>query len=85
MRRQLLSMDSKSIQPGSSCNADWSLSGRLAYEYLYREPQEIQLAIANDTISMRRTGADRKHQLFQQHQILRKFSSLDFPHNLTAR
>lgn len=95
MRRHLLAMDSKSIKPGSSCNSELSLSMRLAYEYLYLNPQEIKLAIGNDTILFQRgsakgvsqniqVGARQNYQLVTKHQVLHKFSAQDFNRYLTT-
>lgn len=51
-RRHLLSMDSKSIDPGARCNSAWALSGLLAYNYLYLDRQNIELRIINDSIEL---------------------------------
>jgi CHASE2 domain-containing sensor protein len=82
MRRHLLSMDAKSIKPGSSCNSDFSLSWRLAYEYLYLEPQAIELAIDDDKITFQ-SNATKAHRSPTKHQVLRK-SAPDFQTYLTA-
>jgi CHASE2 domain-containing sensor protein len=79
MRRHLLSMDTKSIKSGSSCNSDFALSTLLAYEYLYLDPQEIKLAINDDdTIEIRKqlpSSNPQNSQLPTKHKILRKLSA----------
>lgn len=79
MRRHLLSMDTKLIKSGSSCNSDLALSMLLAYEYLYLDPQEIKLAIGDDdTIEIRKqlpSSNPQNSQLPTKHQFLRKLSA----------
>lgn len=79
MRRHLLSMDTKSIKSGSSCNSDFAFSTLLAYEYLYLDPQEIKLAINDDdTIEISKqinSSKSQNSQLPTKHQFLRKLSA----------
>jgi CHASE2 domain-containing sensor protein len=73
-RRHLLATNSE--QPGASCNSPWALSTRLAYEYLYLDPQEIQLHIDDHAIQIAKNvkvGNREKHQLYK-HSVLSKFS-----------
>ncbi|WP_295613664.1 CHASE2 domain-containing protein [Chamaesiphon sp. GL140_3_metabinner_50] len=91
LRRQLLSMDTKSIKPGASCNSDLSLSMMLAYEYLYLDPQQITLRIGDDTMWQQKTAnknVTNSHissLSYSKHLFLRKVSIADFPKYLTAR
>jgi CHASE2 domain-containing sensor protein len=95
IRRHLLAMDAKSIKPGARCNSDLALSMRLAYEYLYLDPQEIKLEIGNDTILFKRGSTNKmdenirisgwpNYQLSTDRQVLHKFSAKDFKEYLTA-
>jgi CHASE2 domain-containing sensor protein len=79
LRRQLLSMDTKAIKPGSSCNSDFALSTLLAYEYLYLDPQAVKLAIGTEKIAI-----DRPHHQSIGHPVLHKFSPLDFQNYLMS-